>query len=155
MKITLKQQTLENFKGTKKQVIDFGNETGIYAANGEGKTRCYDGYLWNLTGKDSKNRADYKIKTICTERNKHLYPGKEIGEVIHNLEYSSELVFDVDGQKLVLKRIYKENWVKKRNELKSHTTEYHIDELKVAKNMGQVGRSPFLQENQKLTRLRY
>jgi DNA repair exonuclease SbcCD ATPase subunit len=127
--LTLKQATLENFKGIAKQVIDFGKITNIFGENEAGKSRIYNAYLWNLTGKDSRNRADYEIKTRVTPANKNLYPDMEIGDVVHKLEYSVALAFDHDGTKLELKRALEEKWIKSRNEFKANTTKYQVNGL--------------------------
>lgn len=129
MILTLKQATLENFKGIAKQVIDFGKITNIFGANEAGKSRVYNAYLWNLTGKDSRNRADYEIKTRVTPANKHLYPDMEIGEIVHKLEYSVALAFDHDGTALELRRALEEKWIKSRNEFKANTTKYQVNGL--------------------------
>jgi DNA repair exonuclease SbcCD ATPase subunit len=133
--LTLKQATLENFKGIAKQVIDFGKITNIFGENEAGKSRIYNAYLWNLTGKDSRNRADYEIKTRVTPANKHLYPDMEIGEIVHKLEYSVALAFDHDGTKLELKRALEEKWIKSRNEFKANTTKYQVNGLEGLKKV--------------------
>jgi DNA repair exonuclease SbcCD ATPase subunit len=133
--LTLKQATLENFKGIAKQVIGFGKITNIFGANEAGKSRIYNAYLWNLQGKDSRNRADYEIKTRVTPANKNLYPDMEIGEIVHKLEYSVALAFDHDGTKLELKRALEEKWIKSRNEFKANTTKYQVNGLEGLKKV--------------------
>ena len=134
-KIQLKTLKLNFFKGTIERTVDFEKNTNIFAENEGEKTTLFDALLWGLFGKDSNNKTenDFEIKTYCTPRTQHFFKDNAIGDVIHNLKHSVEQVWDIDGKELILQRIYKETWVKKRNELTGHTTEYLIDGLSVQK----------------------
>lgn len=122
MKIFLKKLELKNFKGVKELQIDFGVVTRISGDNGTGKTTVMDSFMWLLFGKDSKDRKDYKIKTI-----------NENGEDLHGLEHTVIAELEVDGTLIKLQRTYKEKWTKQRgqakSELKGHTTEYLINDV--------------------------
>jgi DNA repair protein SbcC/Rad50 len=123
--IFLKKLELKNFKGVKELQIDFGSVTRISGDNGTGKTTIMDSFMWLLFGKDSKDRKDYKIKTI-----------NEDGEEIHGLEHSVIGELDVDGTLIKLQRTYKERWTKQKgqakSELKGHTTDYLINDVPAA-----------------------
>ena len=100
---------LTNFKGIRNLEISFTNETNIYGDNGTGKTSICDAFTWLLFGKDSKDRKDFEIKTL-DDNNK----------VIPEIDHEVEAELNVDGQTITLKKILRENWVKKRG---STTTE--------------------------------
>lgn len=122
MNIFLKSLELKNFKGIKDLNIEFGAVTKISGDNGAGKTTIMDSFMWLLFGKDSKDRKDYKIKTI-----------NDNGEEIHGIEHTVIGELEVDGNSIKLQRTYKEQWTKKRgqaeSELKGHTTVYLINEV--------------------------
>lgn len=122
MKIFLRRLELKNFKGIKELDVEFGPVTRISGDNGVGKTTIMDSFMWLLFGKDSKDRKDYKIKTIA-----------ENGEELHGLEHTVTGEMEVDGTLIKLQRTYKEKWTKQRGqaktELKGHTTDYLINDV--------------------------
>ena len=125
--IKLTQLNLRNFKGIKEFHLDLANGNAkIYGDNATGKTSIYDSFLWLLFNKDSNNRADFAIKTL-----------DENGKEINNLEHEVEASFEVDGQPLTLKKIYKEKYTKKRGqataEFTGHETNHYIDDVPVKK----------------------
>nr|DAF37240.1 MAG TPA: chromosome partition protein [Caudoviricetes sp.] len=102
-KIILKSLSLCNFKGEKERTTVFNDDvTTISGANGLGKSRHFDAFVWLLFGKDTLDRKDYEIKTRVN--------GKEL----HNVECSVTGVFDIDGETLRLKRSFVEDWIKPR-----------------------------------------
>ena len=120
--------TLENFKGQKSFTFEpDGHDASIFGANGLGKTTIADAWRWLLFNKDTTNRTAFSIKTI----------DQTTGESIHFLEHSVEAVLDVDGKELILKKMLKEDWVKKRGEaekqFKGHSISYWIDEVPCTK----------------------
>lgn len=121
MNIELKKLELLNFKGIKEKTIEFGKETNIFGRNETGKTTIFDSFTWLLFGKDSTNRSDFNIKTL--DKN---------GEFIHGLDHQVTGILLVDGKKVILRRLLKENWVKKRGSAEAifsgNTTEYFINE---------------------------
>lgn len=105
-KIVLNQLNLRNFRGIKELEINFRPEKNyISGDNGTGKSSILDAYLWLLFGKDALDRKDYQIRPIIN--------GKLIRKV--DCEISAEL--EIDGTEVLLKRVFKEKWVKPRGEM--------------------------------------
>lgn len=102
-KITLKKLSITNFKGIKSLDIDFSDNTNIYAANGVGKTTIFDAFTWLLFGKDSQDRKDFEIK-----------PLDENGLTVPKTENEVTGILNCNGEEIVLKRVHREKWVKKR-----------------------------------------
>lgn len=121
MNIQLKQLALSNFKGIKSLAINFEKETSIYGENATGKTTVFDSFTWLLFGKDSANRADFNVKTLNSK-----------GEALHGLECEVTGILNIDSKDVILKRVLKENWVKKRGSADSvfsgNVTEYFVNE---------------------------
>ena len=107
MNLYLKRMELENFKGVQKAAYDFGDETRIDGQNASGKSTIVDAFCWLLFNKDSHGNAPGSDKF----REKPLDAN---GQEIHYLETSVTACFDLDGQPFNLRRMQKENWVKKR-----------------------------------------
>ncbi|SMB98000.1 SMC domain protein [Thermanaeromonas toyohensis ToBE] len=117
--------TLKNFKGIRRFTLEpNGANCTVYGANEAGKTSLVDAYLWLLFGRDSQNRADFAIKTL-----------DQNGQVIPGLEHEVEGVFDLDGRKLTLRRVFREKWTKKRGSattiFSGHETLYYVDGVPV------------------------
>lgn len=123
-KIVLLQLSLLNFKGLKSFSIDFQDNTDILGANGTGKTTIADAFTWLLFGKDTTDRKDFEIKTLDQT-------GKAIPMIDH--EVSASLL--VDNEPLTLRRVLKENWVKKRGnedrEFAGNVTELYWNDVPV------------------------
>lgn len=126
MNIILKSLELKNFKGIRDRKIDFKDDTTISGDNATGKTTVFDAYSWLLWDKDSQNRADFQIKTIGTD-----------GKAIPNIEHSVEATLNIDNTDYTFKKVYKEQWTKKRGQAQSeftgHTTDYYINDVPVKK----------------------
>ncbi|RMF99517.1 MAG: DUF2813 domain-containing protein, partial [Nitrospirae bacterium] len=124
--IKLERLAIEHFKGIRELTVEFSDATNIYGDNATGKTSIFDAYLWLLFGKDSKGRADFEVKPLDKD-----------GEPIHGIETKVEGHFSVDEKPLVLCKVFKEKWTKKRGEAKpvftGHTTEHFVDGLPVSK----------------------
>ena len=120
--IKLTKLKLQNFKGIKALEIELKDETTIEGKNGIGKTSIFDAYSWLLFGKNSQNQTDFSIKTYDTNNN-----------VIHNLEHSVEGTFMIDDSEVVLKRLLREKWSKKKGsetpELTGNETIFFINEV--------------------------
>lgn len=130
-----------NFKGLRELALDFSDDnTKIYGHNGTGKTSVQDAFLWNLFGKDSNNRADFAIKTL-----------DEDGKEIPNLEHVVEASYDIDGQPLTLKKVFKEKYTKRRGqvtaEFTGHETNHYIDGVPVKKKEYEEKVSSIVDEN--------
>jgi DNA repair exonuclease SbcCD ATPase subunit len=118
--LKLEELNLHHFKGVKSfSLAANGESIRVFGDNATGKTTLFDAFIWLLFDKDSANRKDFSIKTIND------------GEVLHGLDHEVEGKFQVNGQPLSLKKVYKEKWTKKRNspkkEFSGHTTDYYID----------------------------
>lgn len=113
---------LTNFKGLKSTTINFEDNTQIYGANGTGKTTIADAFTWLLFGKDTTDRKDFEIKTLD-------HNGKVIPQIDH--EVSATLL--VDGETLSIRRVLRENWVKKRGneerEFSGNVTELYWNDV--------------------------
>ena len=125
MKIELKQIEVKNFKGIKSLKEALNPITNIEGANRSGKTRVVDAFLWCLFGKDSRDRTDFVVKPLDKDNN-----------VIHKVDISVFLLFDIDGTELKIKRTLRENWVKPRGQkdliLKGNNTFYEWSDMDVS-----------------------
>ena len=122
--IRINQLVLENFKCHRFLKLDFnGKNAGIFGDNAAGKTSVYDGLCWLLFGKDSAGNGEKNIDI------KPLGPDGEVAD--HKAITSVEVVFDVDGEEIVLKRTYREIWATRRGCAQEvydgNTSEYFVD----------------------------
>lgn len=102
-KIRLKKLHLVNFMGEKERTTEFNlDETTIAGANGLGKSRHFNAFMWLLFGKDVEGRKDYEIRTRVG------------GEPLHEVECSVEAEILVDDEIIDIKRSFVEDWVKPR-----------------------------------------
>jgi len=138
--IKLQSIKLTNFKGIRSfelNIID--NETFVFGDNGAGKTTIYDGFNWLLFGKDSIGRTDFEIKTLDSN-----------GKVIEKIEHEVYARLVVNGEELKLKRVLRENWVKKRgnsvSEFAGNVTEYYWNEVPVQQKEFNANISQLLDE---------
>lgn len=103
--IILKSITLSNFKGEKERTTNFNADvTTISGANGLGKSRHFDAFMWLLFGKDAQDRKDYEIKTRIN------------GEEQHGIDCTVSGIISADGTDIALKRSFIEDWVKPRGQ---------------------------------------
>jgi exonuclease SbcC len=101
--IEIKGLILTNFKGTLKLKVNFEHNTDVFGANGTGKTTIYDAFLWLLFGKNAEEKKEFSIKnTVDTSLNRQ--------------DHEVEVTLEVNGDRITLKKIYKEKWQKKRGE---------------------------------------
>lgn len=125
---TLISLKIKNFKGIKNFMLEAnGKDLTILGRNGSGKTTLYDAFTWLLFGRDSLNRTQFEIK-----------PLDENGNVKqHGIEHEVEGEFLFENKPITLKRVFKEEWKKKRGSVKKtfsgHTTEFYIDDVPVKK----------------------
>lgn len=120
MKIKLKKLTIENFKGIKNMVVEFGDKANVYGDNATGKTTLADAFNWLLFNKDSKGAEKFSLRPL-TKDNKR----------IDNIEIRVIAIMEVDGEEVTLDKIQKQNWVTKRgtkvSELQGNPNSYEID----------------------------
>lgn len=120
--IKLKGLYLKNFKDTKDLDIDFGKVTNIFGDNGTGKTTVNDAFTWLLFNKDSHDLNKFDVQ-----------PLDEQGNVIDNLETEVVGTLEIDGVETVLRKVFKQKWVRKRGAEKAentgNTTDYYINEV--------------------------
>jgi DNA repair protein SbcC/Rad50 len=83
----------------------------------------FDAFLWLLFGKDSSDRTDFEIKHISQNGT----------GVTKETEVEGSLA--VNGQEIILKRIYREKWMRKRGaaevEFTGHETIYHYNDVPI------------------------
>ncbi len=123
-KVILESITLRNFRGEKERATMFNPvETTIMGANGLGKSRHFDAFMWLLFGKDSKDRKDYNVKTVVE------------GEELHRIDTEVSAILNIDGERLSLRRVVVENWVKPRGQVeetyKGDKTETYYNDVPV------------------------
>ena len=118
--LLLKSLKIENFKGCKNREIQFGSVTDIYGDNGTGKTTIDDAFTWLLFDRDSSGSTKFGVR-----------PRNEDKSLVNHVEIMVEGEFEVDGSPISLKKVQKQNWVKKRGtgtqELQGNKNEYEIN----------------------------
>lgn len=127
MNLEIERMILENFKGAVGLTYDFGHVTEVRGRNGLGKTTIPDAFCWVLFDKDSAGNAPgsaFRVKPLDAE-----------GHEIHGLETAVELRCRLDGQPFNLKRVQKENWVKKRGNAEAvfqgNASTYYVNDVGV------------------------
>lgn len=129
--IRIMRLVLENFKCHRYLELIFeGKNATIYGDNATGKTSIYDALTWLLFGKDSAGNG---------EKNIDVKPLDSTGAVAnHNAITSVEAVLQVEGERISLKRTYRELWSTKRGSTAEtydgNTSEYYIDGVPCKKN---------------------
>lgn len=120
--IQIKSISLINFKGLRNHTINFDKNTNIYGDNAKGKTTIFDAFTWALFGKDSTDRKDFELKTL--DKN---------NVVIPKIDHEVAAIIIVDNEEIAIRRILKENWVKKRGDLETvfsgNVTEYYWNDV--------------------------
>ena len=123
-KVILKSFTLTNWRGERSRTTQFNSETTtISGANGLGKSRHFDAFMWLLFGKDSQDRKDFNIKTVVD------------GKPIMKVECEVVGVLSVNGEIITLRRALVEEWVKPRGQVeqvfKGNKTECYWNDVPV------------------------
>lgn len=127
MIIRLNRLRLQNFKAARDFTFEpKGASACVYGANAAGKSTLFDSFTHTLFGKDSLGQAQFEIKTLGPD-----------GEALHGLDHTVELVLDVDGEELALRRTYREKHVRPRGAahavFSGHETDHAIDGVPVPK----------------------
>lgn len=120
MRIILKSLHIENFKGIKSLDVNFSNKTSIKGQNAAGKTTIFDAFTWLLFNKNSAGEEKFNVRPLDKDGNR-----------IDNVEIKVVGVLDVDGKEVMLSKVQKQNWVKKRGTdtvtLHGNPNSYEID----------------------------
>lgn len=120
MRMILKSLHIENFKGIKSLDVNFSNKTSIKGQNASGKTTVFDAFTWLLFNKNSAGEEKFNVRPLDKDGNR-----------IDNIEIKVAAVLDVDGKKVELSKVQKQNWVKKRGtntvSLQGNPNSYEID----------------------------
>lgn len=123
--LRLLRLSVRNFKGLK--TCDFepnGQDVSIYGDNGTFKTTLADAFSWLLFDKNSLGHTDFGIKTLDAN-----------GQVIHGLEHEAECVLRLSENTIVLRKVYRERWSKRRGSAKSvfrgNRTDYFVNDVPV------------------------
>lgn len=119
MNIELVKMHIENFKGIKELDISFGKNTKIYGQNATGKTSIVDAYNWCLFDKNSIGEAKFQIRPLDANNNQ-----------IDHAEIKVIVTLEVDGREVVLQKVQKQNWVKKRGTL-TETLQGNVNSFEV------------------------
>lgn len=120
MQIILKSLHIENFKGIKSLDVNFSNKTSVKGQNAAGKTTIFDAFTWLLFNKNSAGEEKFNVRPLDKDGNR-----------IDNVEIKVVCVLDVDGKEVMLSKVQKQNWVKKRGTdtvtLQGNPNSYEID----------------------------
>lgn len=121
MQAKIKSLHLENFKGTKRATYNFeGKNVSVMGANATGKTTIADSLWWILFNKDSQGNEKFSIRPLDKD-----------GKRIDNVEICVAAALDIDGKEMKLKKVQKQNWVKKRGTsetvLQGNVNSYEVD----------------------------
>lgn len=125
MNVELKEIHPRNFRCFDDRTFNFGHNTVVRGTNGAGKSTLFDAFTFTLFGKDSNGRTDFGYKRRAAD-----------GNIIHELEYGCEVVFDVDGKEKRFERVVVEKWVKprgsKEKQLQGNECAYYVDRVRCA-----------------------
>lgn len=122
MKTFLKKAVLENFMCYASRTFDFYDITKIMAENGVGKSTIATAYLWCLFN------CDYELKDNPVVR-------REVdGASVDDMDVSVELVLDVDGKEIAMKKVQKRTYSKDGSSYKDDNKYFVNDVPKTLKD---------------------
>ena len=119
MNIKIKKIHIENFKKFNVFDIEFGNVTKVSGQNAVGKTSIVDAFMWCLFDKNSRGETKFQIR-----------PLDSFGNQIDHVEIKVIVTLEVDGREVVLQKVQKQNWVKKRGTL-TETLQGNVNSFEV------------------------
>lgn len=121
-KTFLKKAVLENFMCYAHAEFDFSAITKIMAKNGKGKSTMATAYLWCLFN------CDYELKDNPVVR-------REVdGVSVDDMDVSVELVLDVDGKEITMKKVQKRTYSKDGSSYKDDNKYFVNDVPKTLKD---------------------
>lgn len=120
--IKLLSITIRNFMGIKELHIDFGDSiTNISGRNASCKSSVFHAFTWTMFNKNSEGSEKFMIRPVDKD-----------GNQIHNIDIEVIINLLVDGKKYSIRKVQKENWVRKRgeseSELKGSQNKYFVNE---------------------------
>lgn len=116
MKTFLKKAVLKNFMCYASKTFDFYDITKIIAKNGIGKSTIATAYLWCLFN------CDYELKDNPVVR-------REVdGVSVDDMDVSVELVLDIDGKEVTMKKVQKRTYSKDGSSYKDDN-KYFINDV--------------------------
>lgn len=117
MKTFLKKAVLENFMCYASRTFDFYDITKIMAENGIGKSTIATAYLWCLFN------CDYELRDNPVVR-------REVdGASVDDMDVSVELVLDVDGKEITMKKVQVRTYSKDGNGYKDDNA-YFVNDVR-------------------------
>lgn len=125
--IILKSIHMENFKIFQNVTFTFSQLTKIFGQNYKGKSSIVDSFFWVLFGKSSTGNSEGK-QFVPRRYDKDGVPIDLVDVVV-------ELALEVDGKPVTVRKVQKQNWVRKRGaEVETYegdTNEYFWNEVPV------------------------
>lgn len=122
MRATLKRVVLENFMCYAHAEFDFYDITKIIAKNGIGKSTIATAYLWCLFN------CDYELRDNPVVR-------REVdGVSVDDMDVSVELVLDIDGKEVTMKKVQKRTYSKDGSSYKDDNKYFVNDVPKTLKD---------------------
>ena len=119
MNIKIKKIHIENFKKFNVFDIEFGNITKVSGQNAVGKTSIVDAFMWCIFDKNSRGETKFQIRPLDFN-----------GNQIDHVEIKVIVTLEVDGREVVLQKVQKQNWVKKRGTL-TETLQGNVNSFEV------------------------
>ena len=116
MIIKLKKMILENFMYYMAVMLDFPQIAKILAKNGKGKSSIVNAFMWCLFDCDYELRSNPKVR-------------REVdGNPVEDKDVSVELVLDVDGKEVKMRKVQKRKYSKDGTTYKDNN-EYYINDV--------------------------
>lgn len=116
MIIKLKKMLLENFMYYMAVMLDFPQIAKILAKNGKGKSSIVNAFMWCLFDCDYELRSNPKVR-------------REVdGKPVEDKDVSVELVLDVDGKEVKMRKVQKRKYSKDGTTYKDNN-EYYINDV--------------------------
>lgn len=116
MIIKLKRMILENFMYYMAVMLDFPQIAKILAKNGKGKSSIVNAFMWCLFDCDYELRSNPKVR-------------REVdGNPVEDKDVSVELVLDVDGKEVTMRKVQKRKHSKDGTTYKDNN-EYYINDV--------------------------